>query len=517
MNASILNRLVARKLALIARVVADAILINSALVIALVLRYLDAPTFSRLGVAPTESFWEYVLAYRNGLWALTPLLVVVLYLHGIYTHGRSYRRRAKIALVLRAVTIAYLIFGFSSYFLAGAWYIPRGALVMAWALSCFLMLTARLWSWLWVVADSYSTDGRPSRIEDRRLQRVLVIGGAGYIGSEVVRLLVQLGYTVRVLDVLLYGIEPLQDIAHHPQLEIVHDDFRRIDTVVEAMRDVDAVVHLGAIVGDPACALDENLTIQINLTATRMIAEVAKGHGVNRFIFASSCSVYGASDQILDEDSALNPVSLYARSKIASEHVLLAMADSRFAPVILRFGTIYGLSGRTRFDLVVNLMAAKAMFARRIDVFGGDQWRPFVHVADAGRSVVECLEAPLSVVRKRAFNVGSDEQNYTIRQAADMVASLVPGATVVERQDIIDKRNYRVSFRSIRTAIGFVPKWTLEQGVRQVVEAIQEGKITNYEDPKYHNARFLSEEVRVRLGRESNDWEQELIRRVTAS
>src|SRR5204863_6972480 len=138
-------------------------------------------------------------------------------------------------------------------------------------------------------------------------------------------------------DLLLYSTEPIQEVLHHPHLEIIQDDFRHVDKVVEAVHDVHAVVHLGAIVGDPACALDEELTIEVNLMATRMIAEVAKGSGVHRFIFASTCSVYGASDEVLDERSALNPVSLYARSKIASEKVLMKMADDRFAPVILRF------------------------------------------------------------------------------------------------------------------------------------------------------------------------------------
>ncbi len=496
------------------RVIADAGLINAAIIVALVMRYLNVPVFDGLSV-PRQPLWDYLAYYRNSALAFTPLALAVLYFHGIYTRGRSYRRRAKVLLIVRAVTIAYLVYGFVVYALAGALYMPRGAVIFAWAFTCAFMIAARLWAWLWVVAAGYSVDGTKTRIEDRSLQRVMVIGGAGYIGSEVVRMLIEKGYTVRVLDVLLYGFEPIQDLVDHPLLEIVREDFRRIDTVVSAMRNVDAVVHLGAIVGDPACALDEDLTIQINLTATRMIAEVAKGHGVNRFVFASSCSVYGASDQVLDEASVLNPVSLYARSKIASEHVLQSMADARFAPVILRFGTIYGLSGRTRFDLVVNLMTATAMFKKTVDVFGGDQWRPFVHVTDAARAVVECLEAPLAAVRNRAFNVGSDAQNYTIRQAAGIVASLVPGATIVERQDVVDKRNYRVSFKAINKTIGFVPKWTLDRGVQQVVDAINSGKVTNYEDPKYNNARFLSEEVRMRLGLDSRDWEQELIRRIT--
>jgi nucleoside-diphosphate-sugar epimerase len=157
--------------------------------------------------------------------------------------------------------------------------------------------------------------------------------------------------------------------------ESVRSDFREIDSLVKAMRGVEQVVHLGGIVGDPACALDEELTIDVNLAATRSIAEVAKGNGIRHFVFASSCSVYGASDVVLNEKSQLDPLSFYARTKVASEKVLLGMADSTFTPLIVRFATIYGLSGRTRFDLVVNLLAANAFFDHQITIFGGDQWR----------------------------------------------------------------------------------------------------------------------------------------------
>ena len=181
---------------------------------------------------------------------------------------------------------------------------------------------------LGLAVDQNGTGGAASlaRGVESAVRRVLVIGGGGYIGSALLPKLLDAGYHVRLLDLLLYSTEPIQDVLSHPDLEVIQADFRQVDRVVEAMQDVDAVIHLGAIVGDPACALDEELTIEVNLMATRMIAEVAKGSGINRFIFASTCSVYGASDELLDEYSALNPVSLYARSKIASEQVLKNLA-----------------------------------------------------------------------------------------------------------------------------------------------------------------------------------------------
>lgn len=504
-------RLVTLKPAILVRLFADAVLVNIAMLVALVGRYVYVTVFESASFQTVPTFWEYAAFYRDSVWAFTPLVLGILYLHGAYTFGRSYRKAAKILLLIRAVSIAFLVFGFGSYLLAGALYFPRAALVVAWALTTTLLVLARVWTWVWLVSAGYAVDPRATKHE--QISRVLVIGGAGYIGSEVVKILLARGYTVRVLDMLLYGLEPLDGAIHHHNLELVQEDFRKVDRVVETMRGVDAVVHLGAIVGDPACALDEDLTIQVNLTATKMIAEVAKGVGVNRFIFASTCSVYGASDEILDEQSVLNPVSLYAKSKIASEQVLKSLADSRFAPVILRFGTIYGLSGRTRFDLVANLMSATAVFEGRVTVFGGDQWRPFVHVKDAARAVVECLEAPLAVVGNRALNVGTDEQNYMLRQVADLVAAAVPRATVVELGANSDRRNYRVSFAAIRSATGFHAEWTLRDGINQILDAIARGDIRDYRAPHYSNVQFLSEEGLLRLGREDHDWERELIRR----
>src|SRR5207237_2930274 len=203
-------------------------------------------------------------------------------------------------------------------------------------------------------------------LKKQEARRVLVIGGAGYIGSALLPKLLARGYHVRLLDLFLFGMDPIAKVLGHPNLVIIHADFRHVDKIVQAMQGVDDVIHLGGIVGDPACSLDEELTVEVNLMGTRMIAEVAKGSGIKRFCFASSCSVYGAHDQMLDERSVADPISLYARSKLASEKVVLQLADDSFSPVILRFGTVYGLSGRTRFDLVVNLLTARAIVEGKI-------------------------------------------------------------------------------------------------------------------------------------------------------
>ena len=320
-------------------------------------------------------------------------------------------------------------------------------------------------------------------------KRILLTGGAGYIGSAVLPKLLACGYDVRLLDLFLFGHEPIATVADHPNLEIVYGDFRDVGTVVSAMQGVDTVIHLGAIVGDPACALDEKMTIEINLMATRMIANIAKSCGVSRFIFASTCSVYGAGDTFLTEESQLNPISLYARSKIASEKVLLDLADEFFHPVLLRFGTIYGLSGRTRFDLVVNLLTAKAQLEHKITVFGGDQWRPFVHVDDAALSVAMVTDAPLHTVSGQIFNVGSNEQNHQIWEIGEMIHEIIPSAQLIDNGNDIDLRNYRVNFAKINHALGFRAQWNVEQGIYQVLEAIQSGRVCDYQHEHYSNVK----------------------------
>jgi nucleoside-diphosphate-sugar epimerase len=381
--------------------------------------------------------------------------------------------------------------------------------MVSWVMTIIFLVSARAWSSLW---RRIARPEKAVREEDvTKPRRALVIGGAGYIGSALVPLLLDAGYQVRVLDLLIYGNEPLQPWLGDARLEVVQADFRQIDRVVSAMQDVDVVVHLGALVGDPACALDEGLTTEINLMATRMIAEVAKGCGVRYFVFASTCSVYGASEQVLDEHSQLKPISLYARSKAASEKVLLAMANERFAPVILRFSTVYGLSGRYRFDLVVNLLTAKALIDSEITIFGGNQWRSFVHVDDAARSIMHVLAAPLEIVRGQIFNVGSDEQNYTIHQIGQMIHAYVPTARVINKGDEVDPNNYRVGFAKIRKLLGFTPEWTVERGIEQVIQAVESGQIRDYKEPQYSNIKFLTLEGITRLDRHENGWALRLL------
>jgi len=293
------------------------------------------------------------------------------------------------------------------------------------------------------------------------------------------------------MDALVYGDEGIRELHARPGFGVLRADQRDLEALVRGARDADAIVHLGGLVGDPACALDEGLTLSINVESTLTIANVARGLGVKRFVFASTCAVYGSGDGVLDEDSPLGPISVYAKTKMESERLLLSLQDDGFAPIILRFGTFYGLSPRPRFDLVVNLLAAKALSEGKITIFGGKQWRPFIHVADGAEVVRRCLEAAPDRVRGQVFNVGADDQNYTLRQIAELITEQIPGVEVDYQKEAGDEPNYRVSFAKLRRELDFVPSHSVAQGIFEIARAIFMGVISNWDATRYSNHKML--------------------------
>jgi nucleoside-diphosphate-sugar epimerase len=333
----------------------------------------------------------------------------------------------------------------------------------------------------------------------RRNRRVAVIGGAGYVGSTLVRRLLERDYDVTVLDAFLYGNEAVVEHAGRRRMRMVRGDIRNVEAVVRGCKGADAIVHLGGLVGDPSCAVDAQLTLEINLRATAMIAEVARGLGVRRLVFASSCAVYGNATGVVDETSPLAPVSIYARTKVDSERLLLSAADSRFSPTVLRFGTFFGVSARPRFDLVVNLLVAKAVREGAISIFGGSRWRPFIHVADGCEAVIASLEAPHAAVGGEAFNVGSDEQNHTLTQVAEIIRSFVPGLEVNQEPGAENEADYRVSFQKIRQQLGFLPTRTVADGVRELKAAVESSEIADYRETRYSNHKSLASGNAVEL------------------
>ncbi len=325
------------------------------------------------------------------------------------------------------------------------------------------------------------------------IRTVLVVGGAGYLGSVICRKLLAKKYNVRVLDTLLFGEEPILCLRDKPGFEFIHGDVRNIGTITKALSNVDAVIHLAAIVGDPAGQHLPTNTIETNYLATMTLAQACKYQQINRFIFASTCSVYGMGNYELDELAPLNPVSLYARSKIESEKGILTLTDENFLPTVLRLSTLHGLSPRMRFDLVVNTFAMNSMIDKKITLFNGDQWRPFLHVDDAATAFIKTLEAPLNKVGGQVFNVGGSSENYQIKDVAHLIKEINPDTTIelkdTESKDgLKDRRDYKVCFTKIKDALGFVPEKTVKQSLLEIQEAITSGKLVNPKDQKYRNS-----------------------------
>src|SRR6266508_4405675 len=259
-------------------------------------------------------------------------------------------------------------------------------------------------------------------------KRVLVTGGAGYLGSVLVPQLLDEGYEVTVFDRLLFGREPLAPVLDHPRLKLIEGDITKLANYNCFLEGMDAVIHLAAFSNDPSCDLKPELTQRVNFVATTELARRAARAGVRRFLFASSCSVYGSNPSpIVDEASELRPVSLYAQKKAEAEQALLAMPTSGMTIGALRMATLYGLSPRMRFDLAINLMVMNAVTRRSIFVLGGgQQWRPFLHVSDATQAFMTAIEAPSNVVDRETFNVGADNTNYQIGDLAWVVRDSLP-------------------------------------------------------------------------------------------
>ena len=328
-------------------------------------------------------------------------------------------------------------------------------------------------------------------VDVTRGRTILVTGGAGFIGSTLVRQLLGDGYAVRAVDRLLYGVDALAEIAGHPRLEVVQGDVRDAETMRRALAGVDTVAHLAAIVGDQACSLLPELATTTNFEATELLADLCREAGVSRVVFASTCSVYGAGQSDLDEESPVNPVSLYAETKVAAESSLLSRAGTGFAPVVLRFATIYGPAPRPRFDLVANLLMARAVRAGAITIHGGDQWRPFLHVADAAQAVTAALRTPDSAAA-RIFNVGSNDENYRLRDLGQLIAGLVPGTRLTVDESLHDLRTYHVRFDRFAAATGFRPARTLRDGLIELRDDLQARPELDISDPRWDNARWLA-------------------------
>jgi nucleoside-diphosphate-sugar epimerase len=320
---------------------------------------------------------------------------------------------------------------------------------------------------------------------------ILVTGGAGYIGSTLVPLLLGEGHRVRVLDTLLHGGESLLGVWSHPGFEFIRGDICDPAVVKNAVAGMSAVVHLAAVVGDPACARQPEIAHATNLEASLRLIEASRSAGVQRFVFASTCSNYGKMkdpDSYVDEKSELTPVSLYAQTKVAVEQALLQGGVSdRWCPTPLRFATIFGVSSRMRFDLTVNEFTMEMLTKKHLKVFGEQFWRPYVHVRDAARAVHLVLTSPMEKVSGRVFNVGATEQNYQKQQLVELILPHAPDAVVEYVHKTEDPRDYRVSFSRIQNELGFQISRPVGVGIQEIVRLISGRIIGNLLDGKYRN------------------------------
>lgn len=322
------------------------------------------------------------------------------------------------------------------------------------------------------------------------MKRVLVIGGAGYLGSVLCRRLLVKGYTVRVLDSLLYGDKGISSLYSNPNFEFIHGDIRDMQIVMKSVKGVDFVIHLAGIVGDPAGSLNPDETIQINFLATKIIILVCDFYNVKRLVFASTCSVYGDNnkDVLIDEEGETKPLSLYAEMKLKSETEIY---NSNIDFCILRMGTLYGFSPRMRFDLVVNLFIADAVKTGKISFFGGDQFRCFCHVSDVADAYIKCLQT--KAFSCNIFNVSSS--NSTIADIANDISGVVDDVEIssYERKGF-DKRSYRTTSDKIQNYLSWSPEWSFIDFIREFVG--QKDCWDNYMDDIYNNYEHLKKKLK---------------------
>lgn len=308
--------------------------------------------------------------------------------------------------------------------------------------------------------------------------KILVTGGAGYLGSVLVTQLLAKGHAVRVLDRLMYGRGPLANVEKNGSFELIAEDLCSRDATSCALQGMDAIVHLAAIVGDPACSRNPEFARAVNLDASMQLIELAGRSEIQRFIFASTCSNYGRipeSSAAVNEDFELEPMSLYAETKVAVERKLIGKARHSFIPTVLRFATLYGMSPRMRFDLTVNEFTQSLFLERRLVVYGEQLWRPYVHVSDAARAIARVLATPADAVRERVFNVGDTHENYRKSDLIRIILDRVGQADIKYVQQAKDPRNYRVSCARIQDELAFRVSKCVSDGVDEIIEALRAG------------------------------------------
>lgn len=321
--------------------------------------------------------------------------------------------------------------------------------------------------------------------------KIFLTGHKGYVGSVLSQMLLQENFDVVGCD-----------LEYYPQ-NFIENDYSKIKSIKKDIRDISledlkgcsAIFHLAALSNDPLGEINPNLTNDINYLATIRLAKLAKKSKINKFIYSSSCSAYGVNEDIVDEKSSLEPLTAYAKSKVNSELELLKLKDTDFSPVILRNATAYGVSSNLRLDLVVNNLVCAAITTGKVKLLSdGTAWRPLLHVEDMSRAFITCLIASNSKVSGEIFNVGSNDDNFTVREIAKKIKNVVPNSEIEYAENANkDSRSYRVNFDKITNHLNFKTKWTLDKGIKHIYEIMKKQNISENDlnDKKFYRVKFL--------------------------
>lgn len=324
--------------------------------------------------------------------------------------------------------------------------------------------------------------------------KILVTGGAGYVGAILVPLLIRQGYSVKVLDLMIYG----DTFSNNPQinlrhLEIIKGDIRNSKTVKSALKDVSSVIHLACISNDPSFDLNPRLGISINFSATEPLVLLARSAGVERFIYASSSSVYGIKkEKNVHEEMRLAPLTDYSKCKAKSEEIILKYKTMDFCSTVVRPATICGYSPRQRLDVIVNILTNFAYHKRFIQVFGGNQLRPNIHIKDMCETYLKLLMAPINKISGQVFNVGFE--NHSVIDLAKIVQRAVGDDVTIERLSSNDNRSYHISSQKIKNSIGFFPQFTIEDAVKDLVAAFNKNQLPySFKDKRFFNIQMMKD------------------------
>lgn len=327
-----------------------------------------------------------------------------------------------------------------------------------------------------------------------KVATVLVTGGAGYVGAALAPKLLEHGYRVKILDLYIYGNDVLDAVKDHPNLEQIQGDIRDQALLRRVLPGCDAVIHLACISNDPSFELNPDLGRSINYDAFTPLVEISKASGVRRFIYASSSSVYGVKEEEnVDETMSLEPLTDYSKYKALCEEILLRYQSPDFTTVVLRPATVCGYSPRQRLDVIVNILTNHAVNRGEVKIFGGDQKRPNIHIQDMVEAYLLMLTLPDEQIAGRIYNVGYE--NHTVRQLAELVRDVV-GSDKVNMLTVPtdDNRSYHVSSEKIARELGFLPRFTIEDAVRDLAQALTDGRLPNsMTDPRYFNIKRMQE------------------------